>query len=61
MGNWYEYDIRSQRDLAILMERAKRPMIVTCGKIFDVSVVTFTMVALLIAASLIIFFNFVIF
>ncbi|XP_068910308.1 odorant receptor Or1-like [Tenebrio molitor] len=44
MGNWYEYDIRSQRDLAILMERAKRPMIVTCGKIFDVSVVTFTMI-----------------
>jgi hypothetical protein len=48
MGNWYEYDIKSQKDLALLMERAKRPIVVTCGKILDLSVVTFTMVDLLI-------------
>jgi hypothetical protein len=48
MGNWYDYDIKSQKDLALLMERAKRPIVVTCGKILDLSVVTFTMVDLLI-------------
>ncbi|KAJ3656607.1 hypothetical protein Zmor_015672 [Zophobas morio] len=42
MGKWYEYDLKSQRALIILMERSRRPMIVTAGKILDLSLETFT-------------------
>ncbi|KAJ3656609.1 hypothetical protein Zmor_015673 [Zophobas morio] len=41
-GKWYEYDLKSQRALIILMERSRRPMIVTAGKILDLSLETFT-------------------
>jgi hypothetical protein len=44
MSEWYEYDIKSKRTLIILMERCQRPMIVTSGKILDLSLITFTKV-----------------
>nr|XP_015839868.1 PREDICTED: odorant receptor 46a, isoform A-like [Tribolium castaneum] len=42
MGNWYKYDIKSRKTLLILMERSKKPCIVTAGKVLDLSLVTFT-------------------
>nr|XP_015839893.1 PREDICTED: odorant receptor Or1-like [Tribolium castaneum] len=42
MGRWYEYDIKSKKALIVIMERSKKPMIVTAGKILDLSLVTFT-------------------
>lgn len=44
MGNWYNYSIKSRKSLILLMERAKKPVVVTCGKILDLSLITFTMV-----------------
>ncbi|XP_064212339.1 odorant receptor 94b-like [Tribolium castaneum] len=46
MGRWYEYDIKSKKALIVIMERSKKPMIVTAGKILDLSLVTFTTVIL---------------
>ncbi|RZB40845.1 7tm 6 domain containing protein, partial [Asbolus verrucosus] len=43
MGQWYEYDIVSRKALIIIMERSKKPMIVTAGKIISVTLQTFTM------------------
>ncbi|XP_063912014.1 odorant receptor 94a-like [Zophobas morio] len=45
MGPWYTCDIRTQRTLLIIMERAKIPVIVTAGKLVDLSLVTFTTVS----------------
>ncbi|RZB39333.1 7tm 6 domain containing protein, partial [Asbolus verrucosus] len=42
MSNWYDYDINSKKALMVLMERSQTPMIVTAGKILDLSLVTFT-------------------
>ncbi|RZC32706.1 7tm 6 domain containing protein, partial [Asbolus verrucosus] len=42
MSNWYEYDMKSKKALLILMERSQKPVIVTAGKILDLSLVTFT-------------------
>nr|XP_015840912.1 PREDICTED: odorant receptor Or1-like isoform X3 [Tribolium castaneum] len=44
MGKWYNYDTKSRKALVILMERSKRPMLVTAGKILDLSLETFTTV-----------------
>lgn len=44
MSDWYTYDDKSKKALLILMERAKRPIKVTAGKLFDLSFATFTMV-----------------
>ncbi|KAG5874081.1 hypothetical protein JTB14_033430 [Gonioctena quinquepunctata] len=44
MSEWYTYDRKSKKALLILMERAKRPMIVTAGKILDLSLGTFMMI-----------------
>jgi hypothetical protein len=44
MGRWYDYDLKSKKALIVLMERSKRPMIITAGKILDLSLVTFTTV-----------------
>ena len=46
MGEWYTYDIKARRGLITLMERSKGPMVVTAGKILDLSLVTFTTVKL---------------
>ncbi|RZC32666.1 7tm 6 domain containing protein, partial [Asbolus verrucosus] len=43
MGRWYEYDVKSRKALVILMERSKKPILITAGTILDVSVGTFTM------------------
>ncbi|KAJ8943735.1 hypothetical protein NQ318_007183 [Aromia moschata] len=42
MSEWYNYDNKSKKALITLMERAKRPMVVTAGKLLDLSLVTFT-------------------
>ncbi|KAJ3656610.1 hypothetical protein Zmor_015674 [Zophobas morio] len=42
MGKWYNYDVKSQRALITLMERSKRPLIITAGQILDLSLETFT-------------------
>jgi hypothetical protein len=47
MSKWYEYNIISKKALLILMERSKRPMVVTAGKIFDLSLQTFTTVKII--------------
>jgi hypothetical protein len=44
MGKWYEYDLKSQKALIMLMERSRKPIIVTAGKILDLSLETFTTV-----------------
>ncbi|KAJ3666968.1 hypothetical protein Zmor_002384 [Zophobas morio] len=44
MSRWYEYNIQTKRTLNILMERSKRPMVVRAGKLFDLSLDTFTTV-----------------
>ncbi|KAJ8943459.1 hypothetical protein NQ314_009741 [Rhamnusium bicolor] len=43
MSEWYNFDQKSKKALIILMERAKRPMMVTAGKLLDLSLATFTM------------------
>ncbi|XP_063912024.1 odorant receptor 94a-like [Zophobas morio] len=42
MSKWYECSIGAQKALGILMERSQKPMVVTAGKLFDLSLVTFT-------------------
>ncbi|KAJ8943466.1 hypothetical protein NQ314_009748, partial [Rhamnusium bicolor] len=44
MSEWYNFDQKSKKALITLMERAKRPMMVTAGKILDLSLETFTMI-----------------
>jgi hypothetical protein len=44
MGSWYKYNIKCRRALIILMERSRRPIIITAGKILDLSLETFTTV-----------------
>ncbi|XP_068909659.1 odorant receptor Or1-like [Tenebrio molitor] len=42
MGKWYNYDMTCKKALIVLMERSKRPMVVTAGKILDLSLISFT-------------------
>ncbi|XP_068909852.1 odorant receptor Or2-like [Tenebrio molitor] len=42
MGKWYNYDMTCRKALIVLMERSKRPMVVTAGKILDLSLISFT-------------------
>ncbi|XP_044259237.1 odorant receptor Or1-like [Tribolium madens] len=44
MGSWYDYDKKSKQALTILMERAKRPVIVISGKLVELSLITFSMI-----------------
>lgn len=44
MGNWYKLEPQSQSALLVVMERSKKPMVVTAGKILDLSLTTFTTV-----------------
>jgi hypothetical protein len=44
MSKWYDYNGQSRRALLILMERTKRSMHVSAGKVLDLSLETFTMV-----------------
>ncbi|XP_063907262.1 odorant receptor 4-like [Zophobas morio] len=42
VSRWYEYDVKVRRVLITLMERSKRPMIVTAEKFFDLTLETFS-------------------
>ncbi|KAJ8937116.1 hypothetical protein NQ318_012974, partial [Aromia moschata] len=42
MSDWYNFDEKSKQAIMIVMERAERPMVVTAGKIIDLSLETFT-------------------
>ncbi|XP_068909841.1 odorant receptor Or1-like [Tenebrio molitor] len=44
MSKWYDYNGQSRRALLILMERTKRSMHVSAGKVLDLSLETFTMI-----------------
>jgi hypothetical protein len=44
MSRWYEYDIKSRKALIILMERSKKPIVITVGKVVELSLATFTLV-----------------
>jgi hypothetical protein len=44
MCKWYDYNTESKRALLILMERTKRSINVSAGKVLDLSLDTFTMV-----------------
>nr|UTN00930.1 odorant receptor [Semanotus bifasciatus] len=44
MSEWYNFDQQSKKALITLMERAKRPMTITAGKLLDLSLETFTMI-----------------
>jgi hypothetical protein len=44
MSKWYEYNSESKKALLILMERTKKTMSVSAGKVLDLSLETFTMV-----------------
>ena len=41
MSHWYKYDTRTRKILLIIMERSKKPMVVTTGKIFSLTYSTF--------------------
>nr|ALR72548.1 odorant receptor OR3 [Colaphellus bowringi] len=43
-SEWYDLDEKSKKALFILMERAKRPMMLTTGKLLSVSLETWTMI-----------------
>ncbi|EEZ99358.2 Putative odorant receptor 71a-like Protein [Tribolium castaneum] len=44
MSNWYESDLRARRDLAIFLERIKRPVTLTAGGFITLSLTTLTRV-----------------
>ncbi|KAJ3666976.1 hypothetical protein Zmor_002390 [Zophobas morio] len=44
MSRWYEFDIQCRKALIMLMEGSKKPMVVTAGKLFPLSLDTFTMI-----------------
>ncbi|XP_063905039.1 uncharacterized protein LOC135124071 [Zophobas morio] len=44
MGPWYRYDAKIRKLLLIIMERSKRPMILTAGAVVNVTLETFVSV-----------------
>nr|QUP79566.1 odorant receptor 6 [Monochamus saltuarius] len=42
MSNWYEADISLKKSILIFMEKCKKPVVLTAGKIFPLSLITFT-------------------
>ncbi|KAJ3619771.1 hypothetical protein MTP99_005427 [Tenebrio molitor] len=42
MAKWYELDEKSKKALIILMERSKKPMVVTASKLLNLTLATFT-------------------
>jgi hypothetical protein len=44
MSKWYDYTLQSKKALLILMERCKRPVNVTAGKVLKLSLETFILV-----------------
>ncbi|XP_064212367.1 odorant receptor 33a isoform X1 [Tribolium castaneum] len=45
MNRWYEYKKESQKALIILMECSKKPLLITAGRVVDLSLETFTLVS----------------
>ncbi|KAJ3658566.1 hypothetical protein Zmor_010299 [Zophobas morio] len=41
MGSWYKYDVRIRKVLITIMERSKKPMILTSGKVVKLTLETF--------------------
>ncbi|XP_063906460.1 odorant receptor 7a-like [Zophobas morio] len=56
MGPWYKYDAEIRKSLLIIMERSKRPLLITAGKVVEVVIGTFVSV-LKTSYSLIAVFN----
>ncbi|XP_063922995.1 odorant receptor 43a-like [Zophobas morio] len=56
MGPWYKYDVKIRKSLLIIMERSKRPLRITAGKVVDVTIRTFVSI-LKTSYSLIAVFN----
>ncbi|CAH1374448.1 unnamed protein product [Tenebrio molitor] len=44
MSKWYDYTPQSKKALLILMERCKRPINITAGKVLEVSLETFILI-----------------
>ncbi|KAF7286861.1 hypothetical protein GWI33_003915 [Rhynchophorus ferrugineus] len=44
LSNWYMSDLSIRKELLILMERVKRPIILTAGKLFPLTLSTLTMI-----------------
>ncbi|XP_063913073.1 odorant receptor 85c-like [Zophobas morio] len=44
MGPWYNYDVRVRKFLLIIMERSKIPLVLTAGKVINLTYATFTSV-----------------
>jgi hypothetical protein len=44
MSQWYDYTPQSKKALLILMERCKRPINITAGKVLELSLETFILV-----------------
>ncbi|KAJ3666975.1 hypothetical protein Zmor_002390 [Zophobas morio] len=44
MSRWYEYDIQCRKALILLMEGSKKPMIITAGKLLQLTLETFTLI-----------------
>jgi hypothetical protein len=44
MSKWYDYTPQSKKALLILMERCKRSINITAGKVLEVSLETFILV-----------------
>nr|QNH68042.1 odorant receptor 17 [Apriona germarii] len=42
MSNWYEAEHSLKKSIMIFMEKCKKPVVLTAGKIFPLSLVTFT-------------------
>jgi hypothetical protein len=45
MSDWNECDSEIRKSLAIIMERGKRPVILTAGKLFSLTLTTLMTVA----------------
>ncbi|XP_063912027.1 odorant receptor 33b-like [Zophobas morio] len=44
MGRWYNYDHATKKALILFMERSKRPMVVTVGRLLGLTLDTFTLI-----------------
>lgn len=45
LGKWYTYDFHTQQSLLVVMERAKMPVILTAGKVWNLTLENFMKVS----------------
>lgn len=45
MTQWYEFDLQSQKTILTIMERSKRPVVLTAGKFFSLTLGTLARVS----------------